>query len=72
MSQIFCGFVMLVYVSLHQYNMATKKWFLFKSLSAFCYLALTVLQQAHFSLSAILVAATSVPHAPNLHSHSHL
>jgi hypothetical protein len=40
--QIFCCFVVLIYVALHFYNLAAKKWLLFKSLSAFCYLALTV------------------------------
>jgi hypothetical protein len=32
-------------VSLHFYNLATKRWLLFKSTAALCYLALTVMLQ---------------------------
>jgi hypothetical protein len=38
--------VVIVYVCLHIYNMASKKWLLFKSTASFCYLALTVMRQA--------------------------
>lgn len=41
-NRIFCCLVVVVYVCLHVYNLAAKKWLLFKSTAAICYLALTV------------------------------